>query len=137
MFYDMCIHPDYQKKNIGTLLMDHLINKIKDKEYISIGLFTSEGNKTLAQEIENDDLICAGVVADIFSGLHDALEQVRNEFVSRGICKIKNDFIPISSSLLVTYFGNCLGNNYQDQETEFFSMIQSIFQNRPLEILTG
>jgi ribosomal protein S18 acetylase RimI-like enzyme len=49
MFYDICVHPDYQGKNIGTLLMDHLINKIKDNEYISIGLFTWEGNKTVSE----------------------------------------------------------------------------------------
>lgn len=49
MFYDICVHPDYQGKNIGTLLMNYLINKIKDKEYISIGLFTWEGNKTASE----------------------------------------------------------------------------------------
>lgn len=49
MFYDICVHPDYQGKNIGTLLMEHLIDKIKYKEYISIGLFTWEGNKTVAE----------------------------------------------------------------------------------------
>jgi GNAT superfamily N-acetyltransferase len=49
MFYDICIHPDYQGKGIGTLLMNHLIDKIKDKNYISIGLFTWEGNKTVSE----------------------------------------------------------------------------------------
>lgn len=49
MFYDICVHPDYQGKNIGTLLMDRLIDKIKDNEYISIGLFTWEGNKTVSE----------------------------------------------------------------------------------------
>jgi hypothetical protein len=39
--------------------------------------------------------------------------------------------------LLVTYLGNCLGNCYQDQETEIFSIIHSTFQNRPLEFLVG
>lgn len=49
MFYDICVHPDYQGNQIGTLLMNHLIGKIKDKEYLSIGLFTWEGNKTAAE----------------------------------------------------------------------------------------
>lgn len=52
MFYDICVHPDYQGKDIGTLIMNHLINKIKDKNYISIGLFVWEGNKT-AHEFYN------------------------------------------------------------------------------------
>lgn len=44
MFYDVCVHPDYQHKGLGSLIMNHLIDKIKDKEYISIGLFVWEGN---------------------------------------------------------------------------------------------
>jgi len=52
MFYDICIHPDYQGKQIGTLLMNYLIDKIKDKEYLSIGLFTWEGNPTADQFYE-------------------------------------------------------------------------------------
>lgn len=91
--------------------------------------------EVLMPQIESGQLICAGVVADIFSGLREAVECTRQEFKKREI--IVNDFLPLSCSMLVTYFGNCLGNNYQDQETEFFSMVQSIFQNRPLEILTG
>ncbi len=89
--------------------------------------------EVLMPEIESGQLICAGIVADIFSGLREAVERTKHEFNSRKI----SDFLPQSCSMLVTYLGNCLGNNYQDQETEFFSMVQSIFQNRPLEILTG
>lgn len=91
--------------------------------------------EVLMPEIASGQLICAGIVADIFSGLREAVERARLEF-KRGEVNC-NNFLPQSCSLLVTYFGNCLGNNYQDQETEFFSMVQSIFQNRPLEILTG
>lgn len=91
----------------------------------------------LSLEIENGNLICSGIVADIFSGLREALDKVRKEFIKKGIFHLEQDFLPASSGLLITYFGNCLGNNCQDQETEFFSMIQSIFSNRPLEILTG
>lgn len=49
MFYDICVHPHYQGHGIGTAIMDHLINKIKDKEYISLGLFAWEGNETASQ----------------------------------------------------------------------------------------
>ena len=93
--------------------------------------------ETLTPEIESGRLICAGVVADIFSGLREAVEKARQEFKRRGTIDSNLDFLPLDCSLVVTYFGNCLGNNYQDQETEFFSMVQSIFQNRPLEVLVG
>lgn len=49
MFYDICVHPDYQAQGFGTLIMNHLINKIKDKEFISIGLFVWEGNETASE----------------------------------------------------------------------------------------
>jgi len=49
MFYDICVHPDYQGKGIGKQIMDHLIDKIKDKEYISIGLFVWDGNETASE----------------------------------------------------------------------------------------
>lgn len=49
MFYDICVSPDYQRKNIGTLLMNHLLAKVKNNKYVSIGLFTWEGNKTVPE----------------------------------------------------------------------------------------
>jgi len=48
MFYDICVHPDHQGKKIGTLIMSQLIDKIKDKNYVSIGLFCEDENKTVA-----------------------------------------------------------------------------------------
>lgn len=49
MFYDICVHPDYQGNGLGTLIMNHLIDKVKDKEYISLGLFVWEGNETASE----------------------------------------------------------------------------------------
>jgi len=49
MFYDICIHPDYQGRGLGMLLVNHLIDKIKDKGFISIGLFVWEGNPTASE----------------------------------------------------------------------------------------
>ena len=46
MFYDIAIHPKYQSKGIGKALMNHLISKIRDEGYISIGLFVWDGNPT-------------------------------------------------------------------------------------------
>lgn len=49
MFYDICVHPNYQKGKIGTTLMNHLINKINDKVYVSIGLFVWNGNPSAVE----------------------------------------------------------------------------------------
>ncbi len=44
MFYDIGVHPDYQRKGIGTNIMQVLIDEVKDKNYASIGLFAWEYN---------------------------------------------------------------------------------------------
>lgn len=49
MFYDICVHPNYQKQSLGSRIMKHLINKVKDKNYVSIGLFVWPGNPTAAE----------------------------------------------------------------------------------------
>lgn len=48
MFYDICVHPDYQRKKLGSKIMNHLIDKIKHTSYISVGLFVWSGNRTAA-----------------------------------------------------------------------------------------
>jgi hypothetical protein len=94
--------------------------------------------ETLTEEIENGRLLCVGMVADIFSNLRETIRKARNEFKNCGTIQSDNGFIPSSSSLLVTYFGNCLGNDGNNApEVGFFSMIHSIFPNRPIEILVG
>ena len=117
------------KKQIHYLAIDASPRLLRDH----IGLL----KETFMPEIENGRLICAGIVADIFNDLRDAIEQVRHEFKKNKIIKSEFEFLPSLCSMLVTYFGNCLGNNHQDQETDFFSMVHSVFQNRPLEILVG
>lgn len=93
--------------------------------------------ETFTPEIESGRLICGGVVADIFIGLRDGIDKAKQEFKNHGPIGSKLEFLPTDCSMLVTYFGNCLGNNHQDQETEFFSMVHCLFKNRPLEILAG
>jgi len=93
--------------------------------------------ETLTAEIECGRLVCAGIISDIFDGLKESVNRVRNEFFLRDNIKADHGFLPAHGPLLVTYFGNCLGNNYQDQETEIFSIIHSSFDNRPLEFLVG
>jgi len=44
MFYDIVIHLKYQHQSIGSKILQKLIDKIKDKEYISIGLFVWKKN---------------------------------------------------------------------------------------------
>lgn len=118
-----------KNKKIHYLAVDSSPRLLRDH----IGLL----KETLSAEIEAKQLLCAGVVADIFSNLRDAIGRARVEFKENGIVDDQSDFIPSSSSMLITYFGNCLGNNYQDQETELFTMIYSVFQNRPIEFLVG
>lgn len=93
--------------------------------------------ETLATEIRDNRIICVGVIADIFCNFHDTLNRVKRELVNRELINKECDFLPAASSMLVTYLGNFLGNYYQDQETEIFSIINSTFQNRPLEFLVG
>ena len=44
MFYDIAVHPDYQRGGLGSQIMNNLINQVKDKKYVSIGLFAWEKN---------------------------------------------------------------------------------------------
>jgi len=116
-------------KSVHYLAIDTSPRLLRDH----IGLL----KETFTQEIENGRLICGGIVADIFNSLRDIIDKARYDFKKRNVIKAEHDFFPNDCSMLVTYFGNCLGNNQHDQETEFFSMVHSIFHNRPLEILVG
>lgn len=93
--------------------------------------------ESLALEINQNRLICAGINADIFSGISETLNKVRAELIKSKAIINEEDFFPPSSGLFVTYLGNCLGNYYQDQETDVFSIMYSSFQNRPIEFLVG
>ena len=86
-----------------------------------------------AKEIRADRLLCGGVLGDIFSEMGEAVLRVRDAFAAQG----ERDFLPSDAPLVVTYLGNCLGNHFPDREGEIFTLIRSVFQNRPLEILTG
>ncbi len=44
MFYDIGVHPDYQRQGIGAGIMERLINQVRDKAFASIGLFAWEEN---------------------------------------------------------------------------------------------
>lgn len=44
MMYDIAVHPRFQNQGLGTKIMKHLIDQVKDKEYVSIGLFTWEAS---------------------------------------------------------------------------------------------
>ena len=44
MFYDIAVHKDYQGKGIGKIIVNKLLDKVKNKGYTSIGLFTGEHN---------------------------------------------------------------------------------------------
>ena len=119
----------YPSKKIHYLAIDSSQRLLRDH----INLL----KETVAPHIESGRLLCGGVVVDIFLSLREAIRKIRLEFNNRGITQSENDFLPPTSSMFVTYLGNCLGNNTPDQETEIFSLIRSTFQNRPLEFLVG
>jgi len=92
--------------------------------------------ETFSREIKEGRFLCAGVLADVLTDLKEAVDIARQEFLSNEIIFQADDFLPKDAGMLVTYFGNCLGN-HPGQEMEFFSSIKSSFRNRPLEILLG
>jgi len=49
MFYDVCVHPHYQKQGIGSAVMKNLLSKLEHHKFVSVGLFVWEGNKTAHQ----------------------------------------------------------------------------------------
>lgn len=52
MFYDIVVAPIHQRKGIGTQIMNCLIDKIKDKRYLWIGLFTSKQGLPLYKKLD-------------------------------------------------------------------------------------
>ncbi len=90
-----------------------------------------------APQLESGDLLCAGVVADVFTGLIDAVKDARAEFNRRKVLPSGAEFLPAVSPALVTYLGNCLGNDERDSELRVFSAVYGSLPNRPLELLVG
>lgn len=43
--YDIVVHKDYQNKGIGKMIMNNLMNWIKDKDYTHVSLFVQPENK--------------------------------------------------------------------------------------------
>ena len=91
--------------------------------------------ETFHQEISMGRLLCSGVLANIFSELYESVDRIRAAYVDQGLIQSKDDFLPPHSPLFVTYLGNCLGNNFPDQEPDLFFIIRSAFQHRPIEVL--
>jgi len=44
MFYDFVVRKNYQGKGIGKKIMQKLVDEVKDKGYVSIGIFVWEEN---------------------------------------------------------------------------------------------
>ena len=47
MIYDVIVHPAYQKKGIGTLLMEEILKYIKSNDFSAVRLFYDLKNKGL------------------------------------------------------------------------------------------
>ena len=48
LFFDVCVHPDYQKRGVGLKIMQRLIDKVEEGAYNLIGLFCEADNPTVA-----------------------------------------------------------------------------------------
>jgi len=44
MFYDIAVHPELQGQGLGSQIMHALIDHVKDKGFVSIGLFAWDKN---------------------------------------------------------------------------------------------
>jgi hypothetical protein len=91
------------------------------------------------QELKEGRLLCAGVLGDVFIDLDKSLAMARAEFKRRGVISDKKEFISNDSLLLITYFGNCLGNNTADCEKQIFSILSKTFTSHhsPLVMIIG
>jgi len=47
MIYDVVVHPDFQKKGIGTLLMKEVLRYVKSNDFATVSLFYDIKNKGL------------------------------------------------------------------------------------------
>lgn len=47
MIYDVCVHPDYQKQGVGTLLMKEILKYVEANDFAVVNLFYDRDNKGL------------------------------------------------------------------------------------------
>ena len=47
MIYDVCVHPDYQKQGVGTLLMKEILKYVEANDFSVVNLFYDRDNKGL------------------------------------------------------------------------------------------
>ena len=47
MIYDVCVHPDYQKQGVGTLLMKDVLKYVEANDFAVVNLFYDRDNKGL------------------------------------------------------------------------------------------
>ena len=93
--------------------------------------------ETFERELTQRRLICAGFLGNIFFDLEGAWDKCRSEFRRREVVSSNDDFLPVSAPLLVTYLGNCLGNDSNGAEHRIFNSIASVFPHQSLSILVG
>jgi hypothetical protein len=90
------------------------------------------------RELLEGRLVCAGFLGDAFADLELAVEACESHFRSRKVFSLQQDFLPEAAPLLVTYLGNCLGNDSNDREELIFDAIATAFTSHNLvSILVG
>lgn len=89
------------------------------------------------QELNEGRLTCVGFVGNLFFDLESALIASKSEFRQREVFNSNDDFFPTSAPVLVTYLGNCLGNDSNGTEHRIFDTVASVFPHRSLSTLVG
>ena len=68
-------------------------------------------------------LVCAAVLGNIFDLSHHTPPELHA--IQRARSLLFADFLPWSSPMVITYLGNCLGNDAPDTEHRFFELIRT------------
>jgi hypothetical protein len=131
---------------LGELeLLRKLLNGGHAVHYLAIDLSPSllvahlqRIREEFASAVRAGRLLCVGVLGDVFTEIEDTLNRARAELQSRGAVELRESFFPGDTPLMVTFLGNCLGNELPGREGLIFAAVSEAFpNNRPLAIVVG
>ena len=90
--------------------------------------------KTFGKELNEKRLICIAAIGNIFE-LKTTVEAARKYIGKRK--KATGNFLPNNVPILISYLGNCLGNDDPEREWSIFSSVIKAFPRNPLCFLVG
>lgn len=117
---------------------DHVVHYLAlDLSPVLLAAHVERVREVFAEALAEGRLVCAGFLGNIFTDLERSVRASESEFISRGILSSDDQFLPTCAPLLVTYLGNCLGNDSNDREDLIFDTISSVFLSHKVSILFG